>query len=691
MSLLSYDPSMSLRPPAPPRAKQIPYAITVHGDTRQDPYHWLQDKKQAEVLAYLKAENAYTDAIMRSTKPLQKKLFEEMKGRIQETDQTVPEKWGEYYYYSRTVKGKQYAIECRRRGSMKANEEVLLDENILARGKSFCSVGGFELSPDQTRLAYAADFAGDERYTIFVKDLVTGKIIDQQVTGVNDNLAWAADNKTLFYTALDGAHRSYRVFRHLVGSPKAEDALIYEELDERFSVSIGTTKSQAYIVICSESGVTTECSLLDAHHPTEKARCFQPRKQNVEYQIAHQGDVFYILTNDHAKNFRLMCTSVQTPQRSYWKEVIPHSVDVTLESLDVFERFLVVYERQKGIRGISVLDLKGKRHRIALPEPVRDVRPKHLLDYRSSVMRFRYSSFVTPPSVYEYQMETRKLTLKKQNKIRGHHPANYRVERVWAKAGDGTRVPISFVCRKDVKLDGQNPCLLYGYGSYGICIDPGFSVHRLSLLDRGVVFAIAHVRGGADLGRGWYEQGKYQYKKNTFADFIACAEHLIAKKYTASSRLAIEGGSAGGLLMGAVINLRPELFFAVVAEVPFVDVLNTMLDPTLPLTVREYEEWGNPEKPTFYRTMKAYSPYDQVKSRAYPHLLVTAGLNDPRVSYWEPAKWVARLRERKTDTHRLLLKTEMTSGHGGPSGRYAYFQDVAFRYAFLFDLWGIKR
>ncbi len=675
----------------PPHAKKMPVTQTTHHDTRIDAYHWLRNKADPATMEYLHAENVYTNAMMRHTKPLQKRLFAEMKGRMQETDRTVPAKWGNYFYYTRTVKGKQFPIECRKKGSLKAKEEILLDQNRHAKGKKFFAIGSFEVSPDQSRIAYSVDCLGNEIYHVHVKDLHTGKVVDEEVKNAYDSLAWATDNQTFLYTVLDSAHRPYRVYRHIVGTKIDQDVLVFEERDERFSVRVHTSKSLAYIFISSESNLTSEVHVLDARCPTDKPWCFEKRKQGVEYSLTHQEDRFYLLTNEKAENFRLFAVPVVTPQRSNWKEVVKAEKDTTLDSLEVFERYVVLFERHRGVRGISILDREGKRHKISFPEEVRDVNRQSSFAYHSSCMRFRYSSFVTPHSVYEYDMDTHTMTLLKQNKVRRHDPKRYVSERVWAKTKDGTRIPLSLVYRKGMQQTGKNPCLLYGYGAYGICIDPSFSVHRLSLLDRGVVFAIAHIRGGSDLGIAWHKKGKFQHKKNTFTDFIACAEYLIKKQYTSSAHLSIKGGSAGGLLMGAVTNMRPDLFQAVVAEVPFVDVLNTMLDPSLPLTVREYEEWGNPQQEKFYRAIKAYSPYDQVSAKAYPHMLVTAGLHDPRVSYWEPAKWVAKLRDLKTDDHLLFLKTEMSAGHAGPSGRYAYLQDMAFQYAFLLDCWGIKK
>jgi oligopeptidase B len=627
---------------------------------------------------------------MAHTKPLREELYHEILGRIQETDLSVPVKRDDYFYYTRTEEGKAYSIQCRQRGGPDGPEEILLDSNVLAEGQKYFRLGNFAVSPDHRLLAYSTDLEGDEAYTIQVKNLETGDLLPDRIANTYYTLEWANDNRTFFYTVLDETKRPYRAFRHALGA--VSDTLVYQEDDGRFALGLGKTRSRRFVFIELSSPLTSELRYLEAADPHGDFRVMLPRRQGVEYDASHHGEYFYIRTNDGAKNFRLMRTSVANPSMENWHEVIPARADVTIEGVDSFEDHLAVYERERGLETICIRDGLGAfSHYIDFPEPVYTVSASGNAEYTTNLLRFNYTSLVTPTSVFDYNVRTRQRELKKQYEVRGGYDASqYQSERIFAKAPDGVEVPISLVYRRGFERHGTSPLLLYGYGAYGHSIDPRFSSDRLSLLDRGLVFAIAHIRGGAELGEVWHDQGKLLQKRNTFSDFIACAEHLISTRYTASDRLAIMGGSAGGLLMGAVLNMRPELFHAVIAKVPFVDTLNTMLDPTLPLTMSEYEEWGNPEEKQYYDYIRSYSPYDNVAAREYPTMLVTAGLNDPRVSFWEPAKWVAKLRALKKDSNVLLLKTDMGSGHFGPSGRYEGIKEVAFDYAFLLDSLGIQ-
>jgi len=677
----------SEKTPQPPVAERIPHSDTLFNDVRVDYYHWLRDRNNPKVIEYLKAENAYTEAMTEHTKPLREKLYQEMVGRIKETDLSVPVKRGIYYYYSRTEKGLQYPIYCRKKGSPDAEEEIILDQNELAKGHKFFQMGVFEVSPNHRYLAYSVDTTGSETYTVYVKDLEKNEILPESIPNTYYTLAWANDNKTFFYTVLDDAKRPFKLFRHKLGSDPANDALTHHEKDERFFITVRRSKSGEFIFMDLESQVTSEERFLKADAPDQNFKVFKPRQYKVEYFIDHQGKYFYIRTNEQAVNFKLMRAPVNHPGRKYWEEVIPHNPKIMIEDIDVFKDYLVVLLRDRGQKKIRVTSLRnGKTYFIDFKEPVYTVYLTGNREYDTNLLRFNYQSLITPSSIYDYNMLTQKRELKKKKEVLGgYDPANYSMERVWATAKDGVKIPVSIVYRKGLKKDGTNPAYLYGYGSYGISRDPYFSSNIFSLIDRGFIYAIAHIRGGGDLGRQWYEDGKLLKKKNTFTDFIACAEFLINEGYTNPQKLSIAGGSAGGLLMGAVTNMRPDLFKAVIAHVPFVDVLNTMLDPTLPLTVIEYDEWGNPNVKKYYWYIKSYSPYDNVKAQDYPNMLVTAGLNDPRVSYWEPAKWVAKLRSLKTDDNLLLLKTNMGAGHSGASGRYDYLKEVAFDYAFLID------
>jgi oligopeptidase B len=677
----------------PPIAKIVSKADTLFGDVRIDNYFWLRDRANPEVMKYLEAENEYTEAMMKPTEEFQERLYKELLGRIKETDFSVPEKIDDYYYYTRTEEGKQYPIYCRKKGSLEASEEILLDQNALAVGHNYLGIGTFKVSPSHQLLAFSVDTNGSEAYTLYVKDLNAGKLLTDEIPNTYYFTAWANDNKTIFYTVLDEAKRPYKVYRHTLGTNLAEDVLVYHEKDQAYEVSLGKTKSKEYLLMNLESETTSEVRYLKADRPAEDFKVVQTRQHEMEYSIEHHGDKFFIVTNDNAKNFKLMEAPVEDPSKKNWKEVIPHRDSVKIDGIDVFKNHLVVYERERGLKKIRILNMTNNEvHYVDFPEPVYTFWQSGNPDFNTNLLRFNYTSLVTPRSVFDYNMDTKTRELKKQDEVLGgYDPSQYQSERIFAKAEDGTTIPISLVYKKGMVKDGNNPLLLYGYGAYGASSDPIFSSNHLSLLDRGFIYTIAHVRGGGEMGRYWYDDGKLLHKKNTFTDFIACAEHLIAEKYTSSDKLVISGVSAGGLLIGAVTNMRPDLFKVVIAQVPFVDLLNTMLDPSLPLTVIEYEEWGNPNDKEYYDYMKSYSPYDNVVAKDYPNMLITAGLNDPRVSYWEPAKWTAKLRAKKTDQNLLLLKTKMESGHFGATGRYDYLKDVAFEYAFIFDVLGIKK
>jgi oligopeptidase B len=672
-----------------PKAKQIPKTDSTHSDLRVDPYFWLREKTSPDVLNYLNAENAYTQNLMAHTQSIQNKLYQEMISRIKETDFSVPAKMDNYFYYYRTEKGKQYRIYCRKKGNLDSPEEILLDLNELGKNAHYLRLGVFKVSPDHQRLAYSVDTTGGETYTIYVKDLNTQALLTDRIPNTYYSLEWANDNRTFFYNTLDAAYRPYRIFRHALGSDPQTDELIYEEKDERFFVNISKSRSRAYVFLNLESNTTKETRWVAADRPTDAFKIFQPRLDKLEYSVDHWENKFFVVTNDHAVNFKLMETPLDRTSKDNWKEVIPHQENVLIEEVDAFKNFLVVYERKDGLKKILIRDLRNAQdHVIENPESVYTTFAGTNLEYATDILRYDYTSLVTPLSTYDYNMVTKTRELKKQQEVPDYDPRQYTTERVFAKASDGTKIPMSLVYKTGMKKNGNNPALLYGYGSYGLSMDPTFNTARLSLLDRGFVYAVGHIRGGSDMGRSWYDHGKLLEKKNTFTDFIACAEALIKEKYTSKERLAIQGGSAGGLLMGAVTNMRPDLFRAVVANVPFVDVLNTMLDASLPLTVTEYEEWGNPNEKAYYDYMKSYSPYDNVEKKNYPNILITAGLNDPRVSYWEPAKWTAKLRAMRTDNNLLLLKTNMGAGHGGASGRYDRFKEIAFDYAFILDRLG---
>ncbi len=677
--------------PRPPVARKLPKELEKHGDVRVDPYYWMKDREDPEVVRHLQAENAYTEAVMSHTAELQETLFLEIKGRIKPDDSSVPYRREDYFYYTRFEEGKEYALDCRKKDALSGDEQVMLDGNLLAEGHDYFAIGALSVSARKNILAYATDTKGRRIYTIRFKDLDTGKLLDDVIESVAGNLAWANDNETLFYTKQDlQTLRWNRVFRHKLGTPTSKDVLVYEEEDETFSVHVYKTKSKRFLVIAGEQTVSHEYRFLPADTPDAGFRLFLPRERRHEYSLGHLGEHFFVLTNKDAKNFRLVKTSVERPEPDHWEEIIPHREDVLLEDFELFRDQLVVVERHRGLRQLRVIPWDGSpEHHLEFDAAAYHVYLTRNVELDTELLRFGYTSLATPRSTFDYNLRTRERTLLKQDEVLGEFdPADYRTERLMATAPDGTEIPVSLVYRRELTMDGTHPLLLYGYGSYGLNVEASFGAARVSLLDRGFVYAIAHIRGGEVMGRQWYDDGKLLKKKNTFTDFIACAEMLLARKYAAPEKLFAMGGSAGGLLMGAVISMRPELFKGVVADVPFVDVVTTMLDESIPLTTSEYDEWGNPNDKTYYDYMLSYSPYDNVEEKDYPHFLVTAGLHDPQVQYWEPAKWVARLRATKTDTNRLLLKTNMDAGHSGQSGRYRRHRETALAYAFLLDLAG---
>lgn len=678
---------------APPVAERHDKTLVMHGHERVDPYYWLNERENPEVIAYLEAENAYTEAKTAHLDGLQQELFEEIKGRIKQDDSSVPYFNDGYWYYTRFEEGKDYPFYCRKQGSLDAPEQVMLDVNAMAEeaGTEYFQVSGRAVSLDGDKLAYGVDKVGRRIYEIHVKDLTTGELLSDRIPDVSANVTWAADNRTLFYTKQDPTTlRRYQIYRHTLGSDAAEDVLVYQEDDDTFSTFVFRTKSDRYLMIGSTQTLATEYRYLPADEPTGEFRLFEPRRRDHEYFVDHFDDHFYIRTNLDAKNFRLMRTPVAKTARANWSEVVPHRDDTLLEGFEIFREHLVLDERRGGLTRLRVKRWDGgEDHYIEFNDPAYLAAISVNPDFETTTLRFFYSSMTTPSSTYDYDMVSRERELLKQDEVLGgFDAADYVSERLHATATDGTEVPISLVYRRGFAKDGSAPLLLYGYGSYGSTLDASFSAARLSLLDRGFVYAIAHVRGGEELGREWYEGGKLLNKRNTFTDFIDCGRYLVEQGYTAPDRLFARGGSAGGLLMGAVINMAPELFHGVVADVPFVDVVTTMLDDSIPLTTGEYDEWGNPNDKTYYDYMLSYSPYDQVRAVDYPNLLVTTGLHDSQVQYWEPAKWVARLRATKTDDNLLLLKTNMSAGHGGASARDARYERIAFRYAFLLDLAG---
>jgi len=684
------DNSSSL--PSPPVAKKEPKVTNINGYKLEDDYSWLREKKNPDVKAYLDAENVYTDAVMKTTEPLQKKLYDEMLSRVKETDVEVPYKEGGYFYYLRTEAGQQYGIRCRKKGSLDAPEEIVLNVNELAKGQAFMSLGAFDVSDDANLLAYSTDHTGFRQFTLAVKDLRTGKMLVDHAERV-DSVAWANDNKTIFYTVEDPvSKRPYRSYRHTVGA-SGPDTLVYEEKDERFELGVGKTRSKAYLLLISSSHTTSEARYLPADQPLAEWKLMQPRKQDVEYYPDHNGNFFYIRVNDAGRNFRLVKAPVSDPGNKNWQEIVPQRPDVMLDDTDFFKNYYISYEREQGLPQIRVTELQtGKSRRIEFPEPAYANYSYVNREYDTTKFRYGYQSFITPQSVFEYDMPSGASTLLKQKEVPGGYDrTRYQVERIFATGSDGVKVPISVVHLKGAKLDGKGPIYLTGYGSYGASYDIFFNSPIFSLVDRGVVVAVAHIRGGGEMGKAWHDDGRMMHKKNTFTDFIASAEYLLAQGYGSKDRLVIEGRSAGGLLMGAVLNMRPDLFHAALVGVPFVDVMNTMLDESVPLTVTEFEEWGNPKEKPAFDYMLTYSPYDNIQAKAYPNMLVRTSFNDSQVMYWEPAKYVAKMRALRTDHNTLILKTNMNpAGHGGASGRYDRLHENAFDYAYFLTQMGIN-
>ncbi|MGD8413048.1 MAG: S9 family peptidase [Candidatus Latescibacterota bacterium] len=677
---------------APPKAKKIPQDVSAHGIKRVDDYYWLRERGNPDVISHLEAENTYTELTMAPTSRLQEDLYDELVGRIKETDVSAPVGFGDYYYYVRTEEGKQYPIHCRRRRELDAKEEIFLDENELAEGHDYCSVGALKVSPNHKLLAFSVDTSGTESFTLYVKDLQTGELLEKGIPNTYYGVEWGNDNKTVYYNTLDESMRPYRLYRHRLGSQPDTDALLYQEDDDAYFLALSRTKSRRFLLMSLGSNTTSEVHYLEADDPDSLPRVIQPRKHEMEYHVTHNGDWFYILTNEGAMNFKVARAPLSSPGMKRWKDFVRARKNVKVDDIEAFANHLVLYERSHGLKRIRIMNLAdGGSHYIEMPEPLYTVSPDENPEYNTEQFRFVYTSLVTPRTVVEYNMDTRQRAVKKQYEVQGgYDPENYHMERVQAATRDGTKVPISLVYRRSIKRDGSNPLFLYGYGAYGASVEPQFLSTRLTLLDRGFVCAIAHVRGGGEMGRQWYEEGKLLKKSNTFSDMISCAKFLVRKKYTSPGSIAIYGGSAGGLMVGAVMNEIPEMFRCAVANVPFVDVVTTMMDETIPLTVTEYEEWGNPAKKELFEYMMSYSPYDNVERRDYPHTLVTGGMNDPRVQYWEPAKWVAKLRELKTDENMLLLRTKMGEGHAGASGRYDYLRDIAFEYAFILRCFDIS-
>ena len=679
----------------PPIAKRIPHKLEKHGHVRNDEYYWLNDRENPEVIDYLNKENDYYKKETANTVDFQKDLFEEMKSRIKEDDQSVPYLYNGYYYITRHEKGKDYPIYSRKKGSLDAKEEILFDCNELAKGQSYFQLGGLSISEDNKWAAFSVDLVSRRQYTLQFKNLETNEILPTKIINTSGGATWAADNKTVFYSRNDEVTlRTDKIFKHKLGSDSADDQLVFFEKDETFHCNVYKSKSQKYLIIESGSTLTSEYQTLLANDPNGKFKVFQKRTRGLEYSISHYGDNFYILTNkDKATNFKLMKTNENSTSKDNWVDLIPHDKDVLLEKIDIFKDYLVVSERSNGLSKIKIMPWKGEAYFLPFEIETYTAYTTSNVDFNTEILRYGYQSMATPASVIDFNMRTKTKTILKEQEVQGgkFDKNNYEEKRIWATATDGTKVPISIVYRKGIKNDGNNPLLLNAYGSYGYSSEPYFSTSNLSLLDRGFILGIAHVRGGEDLGRQWYEDGKLLKKKNTFTDFIDCTKFLIAEKYTSSQHMYAEGGSAGGLLMGAVANMAPELYNGIISQVPFVDVVTTMLDDSIPLTTGEYDEWGNPNVKKYYDYMLSYSPYDNVKSQDYPNLYVSTGLHDSQVQYWEPAKWVAKLRLLKTNDKKLFLDTNMEAGHGGASGRFEALKELAKEFTFLLDLEGIKR
>jgi len=679
-----------------PIAKIIPKILEKHGDKRIDNYYWLNDRENPEVIDYLNNENDYYNKMTASTKDFQKDLFTEMKSRIKEDDQSVPYFYSGYFYITRVEKDKDYPIYARKKETLSAEEEILFDCNELAKGKSFFQLNNLAISPDNKFAAFSVDFVGRRIYTIQIKNLITGEILADKIENAEGSAVWANDNKTLFYTTQDKITlRSDKIFKHVLDTDSKEDELVYEEKDETFNVDISKTKSRKYLIIESGSTLTTEYQILLADNPNDKFKVFQKRNRGLEYSIEHFDDSFYVLTNlDKATNFKLMKTSENATSKENWRDLIPHRKDVLLEDIDIFKNYLVIKERNNGLTKIRIKPWVGENdYYLPFDSETYTAYTTSNVDFDTDILRYGYQSLTTPSSVIDFDMKTKTKTVLKEQEVLGGNfdKNNYNEERIWATATDGTKVPISIIYKKGMIKNGKNPLLQYAYGSYGYSMEDTFSTSRLSLLDRGFIFAIAHIRGGEELGRTWYEDGKLMKKKNTFTDFIDCSKFLIEQKFTSPQHLYAEGGSAGGLLMGAIVNMAPQLYNGIIAQVPFVDVITTMLDDSIPLTTGEYDEWGNPNKKKAYQYMKSYSPYDNVVAQEYPNMYVSTGLHDSQVQYWEPAKWVAKLRASKTDNNVLFLNTNMDAGHGGASGRFEALKEVAKEFSFVLELEKIEK
>jgi len=679
-----------------PTAKKIPKELKIHNDTRIDNYYWLNDRENPDVINYLNAENEYTKVALKHTESFQKQLFEEMKGRIKENDTTVPYKLNGYWYLTRYETNKDYPIYIRKKETLEAPEEILFDCNVMAKGQAYFNLGGISISPDNTMAAFSTDLVSRRQYTLQIKNLITGEIYADKVLNTTGSATWANDNKTLFYTMKDELTlRSHKIFKHKLHTDTENDIEVFHEEDETFNTFVYKTKSRKYIVIGSSSTLSSEYRILNADIPDGEFKIFQKRTKDLEYSIAHYNDSFYIISNiDKAKNFKVLKTPETQTEKAYWQEVIAHRNNVLVEDIEIFKNYLVINERENGLNNLRIISWDGSEdYYLPFYSETYTTYIGNNPDFDSDELRYGFNSLTSPSSIIDYNFITKQSEIKKEQEVLGgkFKKENYESKRIWAIARDGVKVPISLVYKKGVKLDGNNPLLQYAYGSYGSTIDPSFSTIRLSLLDRGFIYAISHIRGGEYLGRDWYESGKLLTKANTFTDFVDCSKYLIEQNYTSTKHLYAYGGSAGGLLMGAVINLNPELYNGILAAVPFVDVVTTMLDDTIPLTTGEYDEWGNPNDEEYYQYMKSYSPYDNIEAKAYPNMLVTTGFHDSQVQYWEPAKWVAKLRALKIDTNKLLLHTDMESGHGGASGRFESLKEVAMEYAFLLDLEGINR
>lgn len=675
-----------------PHPEKKPTELVKHGDVRVDNYYWLNQRENPEVIDYLNAENSYLEEVMASTNDFQANLFDEIVGRIKQDDESVPYKDNGYFYYTRFVEGGEYPIYCRKKGNLDSNEEVILDVNEMAKGYSYYQIGGMSVSPDNKLVAFGVDTVSRRKYTVYIKNLETGEMYSDAIEETTGGVAWANDNSTFFFTRKDPVTlRSEKIFSHILGEEPEKDKLVYFEEDETFSIGVERTKSGDFILIGSSSTLSSEFWYLDANKPNMSFKAVQARQNNLEYSVDHYKESFYIRTNLNAENFKLMKTSVLKPEMDNWVDIIEHREDVLFTGFELFSSYLVLEEMKEGLPVIRILNQEsGAISNLPFEEETFTAGVSVNRDFDSELLRYSYSSLTTPNSTYDYNMITGEKTLLKRTEVvGGYNPDDYKAERRWAEAKDGTLIPMSIVYKKGVKRDGSSPALLYAYGSYGYSMSPSFQSTRLSLLDRGFIYAIAHIRGGQEMGRYWYEDGKLLKKKNTYTDFNDCAEYLISQKYTSADKLFAQGGSAGGLLMGAILNMRPDLYKGVIANVPFVDVITTMLDETIPLTTSEYDEWGNPNDPVYYEYMLSYSPYDNVQEMNYPAILVTTGLHDSQVQYFEPAKWVAKLRDMKTDDNILLMHTNMEAGHGGASGRFKRYKEVALGYAFIFDLVGI--